>query len=113
MLPNGTMIIDTPGMRELGMWNCEEGLDKTFKDVEQFLGACKFSDCTHTNEPGCRILEAIKNGELSQERYNSYLKLKNEAKYNSDSEAYLKEKRDKFKEISKINKKNKNIGLGK
>ncbi len=113
MLPNGTMIIDTPGMRELGMWDCEEGLDKTFKDVEQFLGTCKFSDCTHTNEPGCRILEAIKNGELSQERYNSYLKLKNEAKYNSDSEAYLKEKRDKFKEISKINKKNKNIGLGK
>ena len=109
----GTMIIDTPGMRELGMWNCEEGLDKTFKDVEQFLGTCKFSDCTHTNEPGCRILEAIKNGELSQERYNSYLKLKNEAKYNSDSEVYLKEKRDKFKEISKINKKNKNIGLGK
>ena len=106
MLPNGTMIIDTPGMRELGMWNCEEGLDKTFKDVEQFLGTCKFSDCTHTNEPGCRVLEAIKNGELSQERYNSYLKLKNEVKYNSDSEAYLKEKRDKFKQISKINKRN-------
>lgn len=77
------------------------------------MGTCKFSDCTHTNEPGCRILEAIENGKLSQERYNSYLKLKNEAKYNNDSEAYLKEKRDKFKEISKINKKNKNIGLGK
>ena len=106
MLPNGTMIIDTPGMRELGMWNCEEGLDKTFKDVEQFLGDCKFSNCTHTNEPGCKILEAIENGELSQERYNSYLKLKNEAKYNSDSETYLKAKKDRFKEISKINKKN-------
>lgn len=107
MLPNGTMIIDTPGMRELGMWKCDEGLDKTFQDVEQFLGMCKFTDCTHTNEPGCKILEAIESGELSQERYNAYLKLKNESKYNSDSETYLKEKRAKFKEIAKINRKNK------
>ena len=47
MLPNGAMIIDTPGMRELGMWEVSEGLDKTFQDVEQYLGKCKFSDCTH------------------------------------------------------------------
>ena len=66
------------------------------------MGTCKFSDCTHTNEPGCRILEAIENGKLSQERYNSYLKLKNEAKYNSDSEAYLKEKRDKNGQRAKL-----------
>ena len=45
--PNGAMIIDTPGMRELGMWKVSEGLDKTFQDVEQYLGKCKFSDCTH------------------------------------------------------------------
>ena len=107
MLPNGTMIIDTPGMREIGMWNCEEGLERTFNDVEQFLDTCKFSNCTHTNEPGCKVLEAIENGELSQERYNAYLKLINEAKYNNDNEIYLKEKRNKFKEISKINKKQK------
>ena len=107
MLPNGTMIIDTPGMRELGMWEASEGLDKTFQDVEQFLGMCKFSDCTHTNEPGCKILEAIDNGKLSQERYDSYLKLKNESKYNDDSDSYLREKRTKFKEIAKMNKNNK------
>ena len=107
ILPNGTMIIDTPGMRELGMWEVSEGLDKTFKDVEQYLGKCKFSDCTHTNEPGCKILEAIKNGELSHDRFNSYIKLQNEAKYNNDSEIYLKEKRKKFKEIAKNNKVNK------
>lgn len=107
MLPTGAMVIDTPGMRELGMWGASEGLDKTFQDVEQFLGMCKFSDCTHTNEPGCKILEAIDNGKLTQERYDSYLKLKNESKYNDDSNSYLREKRTKFKEIAKMNKNNK------
>lgn len=107
ILPTGAMVIDTPGMRELGMWEASEGLDKTFQDVEQFLGMCKFSDCTHTNEPGCRILEAIANGELLLERYNSYLKLKNESNYNNDSTSYLREKRNKFKEIAKMNKNNK------
>ena len=107
MLPNGAMVIDTPGMRELGMWEVSIGLDKTFKDVEQYLGKCKFSDCSHTNEPGCKILEAIENGELSQDRFNSYIKLQNEARYNNDSEGYLNEKREKFKNIAKMNKNNK------
>ena len=62
MLPTGAMVIDTPGMRELGMWNCDDGIDKTFQDVEKYFGTCKFSDCTHTSEPGCKVLEAIKNG---------------------------------------------------
>ena len=97
MLPNGAMIIDTPGMRELGMWDAQDGIDKTFTDIEEYLGKCKYRDCTHTSEPGCAILEAIDNGELSIERYNSYIKLKNEDRYNSDSESYLKEKREKFK----------------
>ena len=105
MLPTGAMVIDTPGMRELGMWNCDDGIDKTFQDVEKYFGTCKFSDCTHTSEPGCKVLEAIKNGELSEERYNAYMKLKNEARYNSDSESYLREKRNKFKEIAKQNRK--------
>lgn len=109
MLPNGTMVIDTPGMRELGMWDVSEGLDKTFQDVEQYLGKCKFSDCTHTNEPGCKILEAIEDGILSVDRFNSYLKLKNEAKYIDNSENYLIEKKNKFKQIAKQNKNNKKI----
>ena len=104
MLPNGAMIIDTPGMRELGMWNAENGINKTFQDIEQYIGMCKFSDCTHTNEPGCKILEAIVNGEIDQERFEQYLKLQKESKYNTDADKYLKEKREKFKEISKINR---------
>lgn len=107
MLPNGAMIIDTPGMRELGMWNAENGINKTFQDIEQYIGMCKFSDCTHTNEPGCKILEAIINGEIAQERFEQYLKLQKESRYNTDSNQYLQEKKNKFKEISKINKHNK------
>lgn len=66
---------------------------------------CKFTNCTHTNEPGCKILEAIKQGKLSEERYNQYEKLKNEIKYNANSDDYLKEKKEKFKAIAKINRK--------
>ena len=109
MLPNGAMIIDTPGMRELGMWNAENGINKTFQDIEQYMGMCKFSDCTHTNEPGCKILEAIVNGEIDQERFEQYLKLQKESRYNTDSNQYLQEKKNKFKEISKINKHNRKM----
>ena len=107
MLPNGAMIIDTPGMRELGMWDAKEGINKTFQDIEEYLGMCKFSNCTHTNEPGCKILEAIEKGKLEKERFEQYLKLQKESEYNTDSEQYLKAKKEKFKEISKINRNNK------
>ena len=96
MLPNGAMVIDTPGMRELGMWDAEAGISKTFSDVEQYIGLCKYTDCTHTNEPGCKILEAIENGELSKERFEQYLKLQKESRYNTDSEQYLRDKREKL-----------------
>ena len=107
MLPNGAMIIDTPGMRELGMWNAEDGINKTFSDIEELTTMCKYSDCTHTSEPGCKVLEAIENGELSRERFEQYIKLQKESKYNTDSEQYLRDKREKFREIAKINKKSK------
>jgi ribosome biogenesis GTPase len=106
MLPNGAMIIDTPGMRELGMWNAQEGISKTFSDIEELTTMCKFSDCTHTNEPGCKILEAIEKNELSRERYEQYLKLQKESLYNTDSEQYLRDKKEKFKKIAMINRKN-------
>jgi len=104
MLPNGAMIIDTPGMRELGMWKAESGISKTFQDVEQYIGMCKFSNCTHTNEPGCRILKAIENKEIQTERVEEYFKLQRESKYNTNTDEYLMKKRDKFKAISKVNK---------
>lgn len=91
-LDNGVMIIDTPGMRELGMWNVSEGLSESFSDVEQFLGQCKFSDCKHHSEPGCAIKKAIENGSIARERWESYLALKKEAAFVNNRAAYLRSK---------------------
>lgn len=100
MLPNGTMIIDTPGMRELGMWDVGFGLGEAFNDVESYIGHCKFKDCRHQNEPGCAIKKALENGELSPERWESYLKLKNEARYSDDKEGYMRQKQKWQKSIA-------------
>jgi ribosome biogenesis GTPase len=100
MLQNGVMIIDTPGMRELGMWDVSEGLGQTFADVESYLGNCRFRDCTHGNEPGCAVKTAIRNGALSPERWESYLQLGTEARYTNDKMGYLKDKAKGQKEIT-------------
>jgi len=104
MLKNGTMIIDTPGMRELGMWDVSAGLNEAFSDVEQFLGKCRFSDCRHEREPGCAVREAIAEGRLSRERWESYKRLKAEAAYSDDKSAYLRQKDQWSKEISRFSK---------
>ena len=103
MLKNGTMIIDTPGMRELGMFDVSTGLGETFDDVEQFLGKCKFSNCRHETEPGCAVKAAIADGLLSPERWANYLELKSEARFSDaeSKEAYIRAKEQKFKEIAK------------
>lgn len=103
-LDSGVMIIDTPGMRELGMWDVTEGLGEAFSDVEKFLGNCKFSDCSHQTEPGCAVKAAIARGELSQKRWESYLNLKREARFSDDKEGALLEKRKRNKEIAKYQK---------
>lgn len=105
-LPNGGMVIDTPGMRELGMWDAEEGIDRAFEDIEELALRCRFRDCKHISEPGCAVRKAIDQGELSEERFLSYRKLKTENDYFEDSESYLAAKEKKFTEIAKINKKN-------
>lgn len=69
-------IIDTPGMRELQIWNGDT--DTAFKDIEELALQCRFSDCTHTSEPGCAVIKAVESGEISQERLNNYFKLKKE-----------------------------------
>lgn len=108
LLDNGALVIDTPGMRELGMWGADSGIDTTFADIEALALDCKFKNCTHTTEPGCAIRAAIEGGALSEERYRSYLKLSAENAYAEDSESYLVAKSKKFKEIAKYNKTNKN-----
>ncbi len=78
-LPCGALVIDTPGMRTLGMWDITDGLGGAFPDVERLLGRCRFSDCRHESEPGCAVQEALRRGELSPERWKSYRKLQKEA----------------------------------
>ena len=110
MLKSGVMVIDTPGMREIGMWDAEDGLSGAFSDVEDFLGRCKFSDCTHKNEPGCAIRAAISDGSLSEKRWQSYLSLQAENRYVEDKMGYLREKQQWHKEISKWTKEKKKAG---
>lgn len=106
LLKQGGMVIDTPGMRELGLWDTDEGLDQSFSDVEALAAQCRFRDCRHMSEPGCAVREAIRNGALSEERLQSYQKLKVENSYAENAQEYLAQKKQKFKNISKINKRN-------
>ncbi|NLB61342.1 MAG: ribosome small subunit-dependent GTPase A [Clostridiales bacterium] len=101
MLDSGVMIIDTPGMRELGMWDVSKGLGEAFCDVEQYFGSCKYKNCKHETEPGCAVKAAIQSGELPLERWNSYNNLKQEAKFSDDKEAFMLRKQQTQKEISK------------
>jgi ribosome biogenesis GTPase / thiamine phosphate phosphatase len=77
-LPSGALVLDTPGMRELGLIDADEGLSSTFEDIEELAGACRFSDCGHTNEPGCAVREALEVGELDSGRWRSFQKLQRE-----------------------------------
>jgi ribosome biogenesis GTPase / thiamine phosphate phosphatase len=79
LLPGGGMVIDTPGLRELQLWDVgEEGLGAAFEDVEELAAACRFNDCAHAHEPGCAVLAAVESGELPRERLLSWRKLQRE-----------------------------------
>lgn len=88
------MLIDTPGMRELSLWEAEEGLTHAFADMEALAARCRFHDCTHTGEPGCALRQALERGELEENR---------QAAMGRD---YLAAKEKKFKQIAKTNKTN-------
>ncbi len=77
-LPNGSVVIDTPGMRELQLWSKEESSDAAFSDIEVLSDKCKFRDCSHDTEPGCAVQRAIKDGELEESRLKNYFKLRRE-----------------------------------
>lgn len=103
-LKSGVMIIDTPGMRELGMWEVSDGLTDAFADVEKYLGKCRFSDCRHETEPGCAIKAAIAAGELDLTRWESYKKLKEEA---VDRDEMLRRKQEWSRGVAKFTKQRK------
>lgn len=81
MLPTGTMIIDTPGMRELGLWDAEEGIHMAFSEIENLINMCRFSNCHHKTEPGCAVLSALASGDLSKSHWHDYLAQKRESTF--------------------------------
>ena len=78
----GVFFIDTPGLRELGVVDAEGGLDSTFSDISELISQCSFSDCTHRNEPGCAVRQALEDGSLSPERWEMYSRLDQENRWN-------------------------------
>lgn len=84
-LPDGALLLDTPGMRELQLMACEQGMASAFGDIEALARNCKFSDCAHRTEPGCAVKAAVESGELSPRRFQNYLKLFGEQKRNADT----------------------------
>ena len=105
LLDGGAMIIDTPGMRELGSIGAGTGIEASFSDIREFTGDCRFADCSHTGEPGCSLRKAVERGELKEERYQSYLKLVKESEYHQMSYLEKRRKDRKFGQFIKSVKK--------
>jgi ribosome biogenesis GTPase len=80
-LPGGGLVIDSPGLRALGLWEADEGLERTFPEIESLASACRFRDCSHGPEPGCAVRDAIERGELLERRLRSYRKLQRELEF--------------------------------
>jgi ribosome biogenesis GTPase len=84
VMPQGGMVIDNPGIREIAFWDDDGGIQTAFPEIERLAGECRFSDCTHTHEPDCRVLQAVTEGEIEPGRLESYQKMKRELMYLSD-----------------------------
>lgn len=91
-LPTSGSVIDMPGVRGLGLWDADEGIGATFSDIEQLAESCRFRDCTHTNEPGCAVKQAVEEGTLSADRLESYIRLREESQQ-------VKERREEAQRI--------------
>jgi ribosome biogenesis GTPase / thiamine phosphate phosphatase len=111
LLTNGCVLIDTPGMRELQLWESSEGLAEAFSDIDELAELCRFRDCRHNNEPGCMVNQAIEEGTLTPERLTSYNKLLKELAYierKADKRAQTEEQK-KWKNITKQMKNRKKL----
>jgi ribosome biogenesis GTPase len=99
LLPSGGLLLDTPGMRELQLADCEDGINQTFSQITELAASCKFGDCQHQSEPGCAVQAAIRSGELDERRLANYFKLLREQARNG---ATLAQKRDKDRQLHKM-----------
>jgi ribosome biogenesis GTPase / thiamine phosphate phosphatase len=94
-LPEGGILIDTPGLRTVRLWLDDESLQQTYGDIDALAEECRFRDCTHTHEPGCAVCAAVQSGELDQGRYERFLVLRDEAHLTNRDRQQRKEKRGK------------------
>jgi len=104
VLPQGGLVLDTPGMRELQLWDGEAGLHIAFADIETIASCCYFSDCRHQDEPRCAIREALADGAIDAARYQSYEKLEKELTYlarKQDIRSAIAEKK-RWKKLSRV-----------
>lgn len=103
-LSTGAMVIDTPGLRELGPSGEMESLDLAFADIAEASEACRFSDCSHSDEPGCAVIELVETGKITHERYRNYLTIRNEMEmYNSRKDVNARlDRKAREKTISKL-----------
>lgn len=108
MLPSGAMVIDTPGMRELGLFGAEEGISMGFADVEELFAKCRFTDCRHISEPGCAVRAALSSGMLPLEHWENYLAQSRENKFVENRASFLREKEARGKSIAIFSKQMKN-----
>lgn len=105
-LRDGAILLDTPGMRELSLWDSEQGVDQTFDEITDLARDCKFNDCRHEDEPGCAVIEAIRNGDVENSRLESYRKLQRESVFmesKRDQRAAL-ERKKRWKKIGQAGK---------
>lgn len=105
LLDNGSVLIDNPGMREIGVADAQSGIHTTFASILRLAEGCKFVDCTHTSEVGCKVIEAINNGDVSQDAYVNYLKMIREQTY---FDASVAERRKRDRDFGKFLKQYKN-----
>jgi ribosome biogenesis GTPase len=106
LLPNGGLVLDTPGMREMQLWDVEDGLEATFEDIESLAAACYFSDCHHLTEPRCAVRAAVDDGTIEAERLENYAKLQRELAHLARRQDALaqRDERNKWKKLSRMAK---------
>ena len=102
MMPQGGMVIDNPGIREIGLWDDGDGLNVAFPEIEILANTCRFNDCSHTHEPGCQVLYGITTGTIRKDRLDSYQKMKRELAYlsNRQSKSADRVEKERWKEIT-------------
>ena len=108
VLEDGGILVDNPGMREVGITDSASGLEITFDRIASLSGNCRYKDCTHTNETGCSVLEAVEKGEIDKASYENYLKMEKEKAYFESSVAERRKKDKEFGKFLKNYKKNRN-----